>query len=128
MHRSRAKRTLLTALALVLAVVWAFPVYWMLNSAFLPNVVLQSATPTFLPFGGSFYASPEHESARATVNQWIRESGQFDAVIDLDAAMRDPADPTKLRAEVDGGDHLHPNELGYRLMADAVDLGLFAIP
>ena len=53
MHRSRVKRYLLTALALVLAVVWAFPVYWMLNSAFLPNVVLQSATPTFLPFGGS---------------------------------------------------------------------------
>ena len=45
MRRSRAKRTLLTALALVLAVAWAFPVYWMLNSAFLPNVVLQSATP-----------------------------------------------------------------------------------
>ena len=53
MHRSRVKRYLLTTLALVLAVVWAFPVYWMLNSAFLPNVVLQSATPTFLPFGGS---------------------------------------------------------------------------
>jgi N,N'-diacetylchitobiose transport system permease protein len=53
MHSSRVKRWLLTALALALAVVWAFPVYWMLNSAFLPNVVLQSATPTFLPFGGS---------------------------------------------------------------------------
>ena len=53
MPRSRTSRTLLTVLALVLAVVWAFPVYWMLNSAFLPNVVLQSATPTFLPFGGS---------------------------------------------------------------------------
>jgi N,N'-diacetylchitobiose transport system permease protein len=53
MRRSRLTRTLLTTLALVLAVVWAFPVYWMLNSAFLPNVVLQSATPTFLPFGGS---------------------------------------------------------------------------
>jgi N,N'-diacetylchitobiose transport system permease protein len=53
MRRSRATRTLLTTLALVLAVVWAFPVYWMLNSAFLPNVVLQSTTPTFLPFGGS---------------------------------------------------------------------------
>ena len=53
MRRSRARRSLLTALALALAVVWAFPVYWMLNSAFLPNVVLQSATPTFLPFGGS---------------------------------------------------------------------------
>ena len=53
MRRPRVTRTLLTALALVLAVVWAFPVYWMLNSAFLPNVVLQSTTPTFLPFGGS---------------------------------------------------------------------------
>jgi len=83
---------------------------------------------TILPFGGSNYASPDHESARATVNRWIRESGQFDAVIDLDAAMRDPADPTKLRAEVDGGDHLHPNELGYRMMADAIDLGLFVSP
>ncbi len=53
MRRSRVTRTLLTALALALAVVWAFPVYWMLNSAFLPNVVLQSTNPTFLPFGGS---------------------------------------------------------------------------
>jgi N,N'-diacetylchitobiose transport system permease protein len=53
MHRSLASRVLLTALALVVALVWAFPVYWMLNSAFLPNVVLQSTTPTFLPFGGS---------------------------------------------------------------------------
>lgn len=53
MRRSRVTRTLLTVLALALALVWAFPVYWMLNSAFLPNVVLQSTTPTFLPFGGS---------------------------------------------------------------------------
>ena len=53
MRRSRATRTLLTVLALLLALVWAFPVYWMLNSAFLPNVVLQSSAPTFLPFGGS---------------------------------------------------------------------------
>jgi N,N'-diacetylchitobiose transport system permease protein len=51
--RSRVSRTLLTVLALALAIVWAFPVYWMLNSAFLPNVVLQSTNPTFLPFGGS---------------------------------------------------------------------------
>ncbi len=53
MHRSRTSRVLLTVLALAIALVWAFPVYWMLNSAFLPNVVLQSSTPTFLPFGGS---------------------------------------------------------------------------
>lgn len=54
MRRSRTSRVLLTALALAVSAVWAFPVYWMLNSAFLPNVVLQSTTPTFLPFGGSF--------------------------------------------------------------------------
>jgi lysophospholipase L1-like esterase len=59
------------------------------------------------------------------VNAWIRQSGAFDAVIDLDAAMRDPANPTRLRPDVDGGDHLHPNERGYRQMADAIDLVLF---
>ena len=64
MHRSRVKRTLLTTLALVLAVVWAFPVYWMLNSAFLPNVVLQSANPTFLPFGGSLDNLPPSPPSR----------------------------------------------------------------
>ncbi|MGG5259047.1 carbohydrate ABC transporter permease [Phycicoccus avicenniae] len=54
MPRSRTSRVVLTALALLVSAVWAFPVYWMLNSAFLPNVVLQSTTPTFVPFGGSF--------------------------------------------------------------------------
>ena len=48
------RRTLLTVLAVVLALVWAFPVYWMVNSAFLDKVTLQRTTPTFLPFGGSF--------------------------------------------------------------------------
>jgi lysophospholipase L1-like esterase len=79
---------------------------------------------TILPFAGSQYTSPEHEAARATVNRWIRESGAFDGVIDFDAAMGDPADPTRLRAEVDSGDHLHPNERGYEVMAGAIDLGL----
>jgi len=80
---------------------------------------------TILPFGRSFYSSPEHEAARAAVNRWIRAGGQFDAVVDLDAAMRDPTDPTRLRADLDSGDHLHPNEAGYRVMADAFDLTLF---
>ena len=53
MHRSRAKRLALTTLALVLAVVWAFPVYWMLNSAFLDKITLTSTTPQFTPLGGS---------------------------------------------------------------------------
>ncbi|EWT02051.1 sugar ABC transporter permease [Intrasporangium oryzae NRRL B-24470] len=53
--RAKTVRTgLLTALAIVLALAWAFPVYWMVNSSLLPNVALQSTTPTFLPFGGSF--------------------------------------------------------------------------
>jgi lysophospholipase L1-like esterase len=81
---------------------------------------------TILPFGGSFYDSPEREGARQLVNGWIRTRGGFDAVIDLDAAMRDPARPSRLRAEADGGDHLHPNERGYQEIADAIDLKLFA--
>ena len=63
MRRSRLTRTLLTTLALVLAVVWAFPVYWMLNSAFLPNVVLQSATPT-LPAVRRVARQPAHRRDR----------------------------------------------------------------
>jgi lysophospholipase L1-like esterase len=46
-------------------------------------------------------------------------------VIDFDAVMRDPADPTRPAPDVDGGDHLHPNEAGYRTMGEAIDLALF---
>jgi lysophospholipase L1-like esterase len=80
---------------------------------------------TMLPFGGSFYDSPAHEAARETVNGWIRNSGKFDAVIDFDAALRDPQNPLHLRQVADSGDHLHPNENGYKLMAAALDLNLF---
>jgi lysophospholipase L1-like esterase len=80
---------------------------------------------TILPFGESFYDSPEHEAARRTVNEWIRTSGAFDGVIDFDAALRDPANPTHLLPAADTGDHLHPNEEGYRRMAAAIDLSLF---
>jgi lysophospholipase L1-like esterase len=81
---------------------------------------------TMLPFGGSQYGSAAHEDVRRIVNAWIRDSGAFDGVIDLDAAMRDPSDASRLAATVDGGDHLHPNERGYQQMASAVDLRLFA--
>ena len=63
-----------------------------------------------------------------TVNDWIRTSGKFDAVIDLDAAVRDPANPMNLAAAYDTGDHLHLNPAGYQKMADAIDLALFALP
>ena len=81
---------------------------------------------TILPFGDSQYGSAEHEQARAAVNRWVRESGAFDAVIDFDAVMRDPAAPRALRREFDTGDHLHPNEAGYMAMADGIPLGLFS--
>jgi len=66
------------------------------------------------------------EPARQTVNKWIRTSGAFDAVIDFDAVLRDPTDPRRLAPEFDGGDHLHPSQLGYQALGDAVDLSLFA--
>jgi lysophospholipase L1-like esterase len=78
-----------------------------------------------LPMGGSNYDSPVHEAARQTVNAWIRAAGNFDAVIDLEAAVRDPANPTKLLAAYDSGDHLHLSVAGYQKMADAIDLALF---
>lgn len=80
---------------------------------------------TITPFGKSFYDSPAREANRATVNDWIRTSGRFDGVIDFDAAVRDPADPTRLAAAVDCGDHLHLSDHGYEVLAGAVDLRLF---
>ena len=61
---------------------------------------------------------------REAVNNWIRK-GDFDAVIDFDAVVRGPDHPTRLRAEYDVGDHLHPNDAGHGAMGDAVDLKLF---
>ncbi len=78
-----------------------------------------------LPIGGSMYDSNDHEAARQEVNKWIRTSGKFDAVIDMDAAVRDPANPTKLLPAYDTGDHLHLNVAGYQKMAEAIDLDLF---
>jgi lysophospholipase L1-like esterase len=78
-----------------------------------------------LPFGGSRYSSATHEAARQMVNGWIRISGKFDAVIDVDAAVRDPQNPATLLPRYDSGDHLHLNGAGYRRLADLIDLSLF---
>ena len=59
------------------------------------------------------------------MNQWIRTAGAFDAVIDFDAALRDPKNPARLRPEYDLGDHLHPSAGGEAAMAAAIDLALF---
>jgi len=80
---------------------------------------------TLTAFEGVPTFTAEGEKMRQDVNRWIRESGEFDAVVDLDAATRDPAAPTKLKPEYDSGDHIHPNDAGNRAMAGAIDLTLF---
>jgi lysophospholipase L1-like esterase len=80
---------------------------------------------TLLPCEGSFYWSPGLEAARQEVNTWIRGSGRFDGVIDLDVTTRDRQNPARLSVAVDGGDHLHPGPEGYKIMAASVDLPLF---
>jgi len=83
---------------------------------------------TLTPFEGTIfpgYYTPAGEAKRQAVNAWIRGSGEFDAVIDFDRVIRDPAQPTRMRAAYDSGDHLHPNDAGYRAMAEAIDLRLF---
>ena len=80
---------------------------------------------TLTPVGGSNVYSEYGESVRTAVNEWIRKPGSFDAVIDFDAATRDAKDPNRFRPEADSPDFLHPANPGYKLMADAVDLGIF---
>jgi lysophospholipase L1-like esterase len=80
---------------------------------------------TLTPYEGAGYAREDGERIRAALNSWIRTSGAFDAVVDFEAATRDPVNATRIRAEFDPGDHLHPNDAGYQAMADAFDLKLF---
>ncbi|HEU4892137.1 MAG TPA: GDSL-type esterase/lipase family protein [Vicinamibacterales bacterium] len=75
------------------------------------------------PFPG--FWTPVMEEKRQLVNRFVRRSGAYDAVIDFDAVLRDPAQPTRLRPEYDSSDHVHPNDLGHRAMAEAIDLKLF---
>jgi lysophospholipase L1-like esterase len=81
---------------------------------------------TITPFGQSRYYTAAHEAARQAVNNWIRISGKYDAVIDFDAAVRDPAAQANLRSTCDSGDGLHLSPAGYRAMADAINLSLLA--
>jgi lysophospholipase L1-like esterase len=75
---------------------------------------------TLLPFEGTQidgYYTPAKDALRRQVNQWIRESGEFDAVADFDALLRDPAHPARMQPRYDSGDHLHPGDAGYEAMA-----------
>jgi len=80
---------------------------------------------TITPFGGSFYDRPAHEAEREAVNAWFRTNQVYDALIDFDAAVRDPVTLTNLSARYDSGDHLHLSPAGYQAMANCIDLKLF---
>ncbi len=80
---------------------------------------------TLTPYAGFKQAVPETLAMVAEVNEFIRHGGQFDGVIDFNAAVRDPAQPEQFLPAYDGGDHLHPSDAGYQAMADGIDLSLF---
>lgn len=90
---------------------------------------------TLTPFAGALpdtplddYYHPDKDVLRRQLNAWLRTDSPFDAVIDLDAALRDPADPSQMAAAYDSGDHLHPGDAGNRAMAEAVDLEVLMGP
>jgi lysophospholipase L1-like esterase len=82
---------------------------------------------TILPYEGAAYFNPDGEADRKEINKWIRTSGQFDGVIDFDAATRDPNQPSHLSPTFDSGDHLHPNDAGYAAMATAISIKIFQV-
>lgn len=79
---------------------------------------------TLTPYQGAAYASPAGESEREALNSWIRSSGVFDGVIDFAPVVAAPDNPLTFAPGYNDRDHLHPNDAGYKAMADAIDLGL----
>lgn len=83
---------------------------------------------TITPDTGSdyYHPAPTDEADRQAVNAWIRQPGHFDAVVDFDKLVRDPAHPAQLLPAYDSGDHLHPGPAGYKAMGNAIPVGLFS--
>lgn len=84
---------------------------------------------TLTPFEGALRSTPldnyydvDKDKLRQQINTWIRTGAEFDAVLDFDSLMRDPQHPTRLKAEFDSGDHLHPGDRGNKALADAIKL------
>jgi lysophospholipase L1-like esterase len=84
--------------------------------------IVGTTIPPFEKAGISGYFTPAKEAIRQQVNAWIRDGGQFDAVLDADRILRDPSHPTRVLPAYDSGDHLHPNDAGYRALASALPL------
>jgi lysophospholipase L1-like esterase len=83
---------------------------------------------TLTPFEGTVfpgYFTPEKETRREAINEWIRHGKAFDGLVDFDKAVRDPQHPDRILPAYDSGDHLHPGDAGYKAMGEAIDLKLF---
>jgi lysophospholipase L1-like esterase len=80
---------------------------------------------TLTAYEGAFYFSEEGEAMRNEVNQWIRSGKDYDAFVDFDAVTRDPKMPRQFLPAFNISDHLHPNDAGYKAMAEAIDLAIF---
>jgi lysophospholipase L1-like esterase len=96
----------------------------MISDAHAKNIKVYGATIT--PVNGNAYFTAAHEAVRGAVNKWIRTPGNFDAFIDFDKTIRDPADTTKLQA-IYSNDCLHPNAAGYKLLGESINLNLFVV-
>ncbi len=94
-----------------------------IDTAHLYGIKIAGCTIT--PYAGSSAYSVAGEAIRQAVNQWVRTSGTFDAVIDFDAATRGPKTPGRFPPRGRFPDLLHPGDAGYKLMADAIDLRIF---
>jgi lysophospholipase L1-like esterase len=95
----------------------------LIDRAHLHGIRVMGAT--LRPFAGALYYSEGGEAIRQAVNQWIRTSKAYDAVIDFDMATRDPENARQIRSAYNIRDHLHPNDAGYKAMADAFNLSIF---
>jgi lysophospholipase L1-like esterase len=80
---------------------------------------------TIAPYAGSAYYSEEGEAQRQAINSWIRTGGAFDGVLDFDAVLRDPRQPTQIADALHAGDHLHGSDAGYAAIAKSIELALF---
>jgi lysophospholipase L1-like esterase len=95
----------------------------MATRAHLHGIKVYGATLT--PYVGAKYQSPEGETIRRIINQWIRTTKDLDGFIDFDKVTADPANPGVFMPAYDSGDHLHPKDAGYKAMGESVDLKLF---
>ena len=96
----------------------------LIERAHAKGLIIYGATLTPFENSGEPYHSSVNEAKRQALNEWIRTHAKFDAILDFDRVLRDPAHPASLLPAYDSGDHLHPSDAGYEAMAASIELGL----